>query len=466
MNKLAYLVISVALFGGFLIQQAQVLPKASKYAADIVFVAVLIPVLGRMAYQKSIALHPKYFILFLVLVAHVLAGILANHMQPGTVVAGGRQYFKFVSIFLIPTVYAFTDQEIQGQLKFLLVVALAQLPIASFQMFVLGEVGDGVTGTLAVSSILSMYLVGSVCILMAMYLKRLVSLRTLLLLTPCLLFPATLNETKGSMVLLPLGLLGVVLFSQEVRRNKGQLAGVLAAGVMAFAGLVVMYDYMYASSAEGGKGSIYRSSGIVEFFLSPDQGFGEYLYRDVENELDERSMLDTEHGVVGEKLIMNEEGNYYGLRRLDTVTLPFTVLSDTPMKLMLGLGIGNTSQFAGKILSGKYGYLEDVALAKWTLLGQLVWDIGVVGLVICIVMMIVVIGDSVRLSKEEGVIGAIGLGWVGVMLMFIASLPYKNLLLLNSTGFLMAYFSGYVAASRMRIDRKRAGVQVDRMVSD
>jgi hypothetical protein len=107
-----------------------------------------------------------------------------------------------------------------------------------------------------------------------------------------------------------------------------------------------------------------------------------------------------------------------------------------------------------------------VALAKWTLLGQLVWDIGVVGLVICIVMMIVVIGDSVRLSKEEGVIGAIGLGWVGVMLMFIASLPYKNLLLLNSTGFLMAYFSGYVAASRMRIDRKRAGVQVDRMVSD
>src|SRR6202000_1755303 len=71
--------------------------------------------------------------------------------------------------------------------------------------------GDDVRGTVMDSGILSMYLISAVLIMVGLLLKRRISKGWFTALFFLLLLPTTINETKVTVIFLPLGLLTTIV---------------------------------------------------------------------------------------------------------------------------------------------------------------------------------------------------------------------------------------------------------------
>ena len=59
--------------------------------------------------------------------------------------------------------------------------------------------------------------------------------------------------------------------------------------------------------------------------------------------------------------------------------------------------------------------------------------------------------DSLAVARQDpGIIGALALGWTGVTAVIVIAFPYKTIITFSAMSYLYWYFSGIVAASRMR----------------
>ena len=96
--------------------------------------------------------RPQYWIVFGALVITIICGILVNSVDSGPVFAGIRTYLRAIPWFLVPAVYAFSNEQVAAQLRTLLVVALLQVPFAIQQRMTSIEqgkaTGDFTSGTL------------------------------------------------------------------------------------------------------------------------------------------------------------------------------------------------------------------------------------------------------------------------------------------------------------------------------
>ena len=129
-------------------------------------------------------------------------------------IAGIRTFLRAIPWFFIGAVVAFTENDIRNQLRLLLAIALIQLPLAIEQRLhgfggELGYVsytGDATAGTFIISSVLSLFLICCLCMLVAFYLRKRIKTQQFALLFAALLTPTLINETKGTLVFLPLAL--------------------------------------------------------------------------------------------------------------------------------------------------------------------------------------------------------------------------------------------------------------------
>src|SRR5207253_26736 len=112
---------------------------------------------------------------------------------------GMRTYLRAMPLFLLPAVYTFTEAQIRKQLWFLLVFTLVQLPIAVRQrMWTMakgGFTGDYTSGTLMISSFLSIFLICVACVLTGLYIRKRLPLRRYIPLVCLTIAPSTINET-------------------------------------------------------------------------------------------------------------------------------------------------------------------------------------------------------------------------------------------------------------------------------
>jgi len=132
---------------------------------------------------------------------------------------GLRLYARVMPFFLVPLVFRFSERQLRTQLGTLLIIALAQVPLAIEQRVQTTRAsagfnisGDYTYGTMMVSSIMSIFLICVICVVTAYFLKGRLSKWQFLLLVLLLFLPTTINETKGTLLLLPLGLGTVFLF--------------------------------------------------------------------------------------------------------------------------------------------------------------------------------------------------------------------------------------------------------------
>ena len=160
-------------------------------------------------------------------------------------ITGIRNYFKYLPFFLLPFAYHFTAQShLKWQLKWLVPLIAVQVPLAVFQRLVLyPKQYDLVSGTVGISSLLTILMVCTIALLVSLYVKKELSLKAMLMACAYLSIPTMLNETKSSLVFLPLAFLLPFFLSSGNEKKLGQLLAIGATVVGVMAAFIVVYDY-------------------------------------------------------------------------------------------------------------------------------------------------------------------------------------------------------------------------------
>lgn len=426
MNALVILLLVSVFSTQYLAQQLRVLPTYWILIPELLSAVALLVVLARViAGRGGVALDWRY-IVFLALFSFVLVfGFLAQSVPAGAIVAGLRNYVKFVPFFLLPLAYRFTSRQLKAQLAVLLTILVIQSPLAVYQRFVQFanrmHTGDPIRGMATSSSALSMLMLCGITLLVALYLHRRIRLPLLLLGVAVLFLPTTLNETKGTVVLLPIALLAPALFMPARARPMRRLVPVAAIGSIALFSFVVVYDYLVQYRETGQQIGTFFSEGHVESYLYSGAAEGEDRY-------------------VG---------------RFDSVLIAAKMLSDDPLKLAFGLGAGNVSVSFLPGFEGRYAsYFEPYGVSV-TQVSNFAWEIGFVGLAAYLLLYWFVFKDARLLAKTGGSFAICGQVWATVMIIMTAALMYKSVMGMNEIAYPFWFYSGVVAREAFAERRAR-----------
>jgi hypothetical protein len=397
------------------------LPGPAPYLLELISVVALLYVVVAGVRTRFRHIRAGYWLLFGSLAVVMLGGIMNSAVEVGPLFAGIRTYLRAFPLFLLPAVYVFDDKKIRTQLWLLLGLSLIQLPLALYQRFsrftVTYQSGDLTVGTLGNSAILSIFLICVSCVLIGLFLRKKLRLWVFLLLFLLVLIPTTINETKGTLFLMPLGLM-TVFFVAAPRGARIRYATLAIALLTVFAAIFVpAYDY----------------------FVKPRWGYGivEFMTMDgrVEGYLEKNSVAIGTTRPVG---------------RVDALIVPLREIAKDPAHLAFGLGIGNASKSSmGLQFTGHYFRLFEPFLISSTT--RFLLEIGVLGFVLTLVFFLMVFNDARAVAaKDKGLLGALALGWTGVVATMVLGIFYKDPVAFGSLTYLYWYFSGVIAARRVR----------------
>lgn len=391
-------------------------------------IASLLLVAGLVRY-KQIRLPARYVTWFFVTGLHLFLGIVLNNADSGGVVAGLRIYLKYLPFFLLPLVFPFHETQLRTLLRALLVIALAQLPVALAQRFVFYPhlaTGDVVRGTLETSSFLSMFLVAAITVVTAAYLKGRLRGTTLALLCVLLLVPTLINETKGTVVLLTIVFMTLFLLHKpEAGRGRAGKYAILAGFVLIGTGFGLIYDRMTQAGYQD-------QSNIMEFYSKPEV-FIRYV------------------APRASGMIVHDDAP---IGRIDQLLMPIMELRDDWTVLMFGLGMGSVTHSPVDILRGRYSdYLIQERVGHS--LSYLIWETGIGGVTASYVLLLMLLVDARRVARRRDLAGVLGLAWVPMMLVVGVSLLYKDIIPINGLMYPLWLLSGFVVAHAARVPTSR-----------
>jgi len=413
------LLVIVTTFG--YLKKVGYLPAAALLLVEVSSMIALACVVGLGVQSGFRYVRPAYWIVLGAVLVCIVCGIFANSVAPGPIVMGLRDYFRPMPFFLLPAVLRFSEREVTNQLKCLAVIAVVQLPIAVDQRLenlgIGGSTGDTTQGTLLNSAILSIFLISALSVLLGLFMRGYVKARAALFLSLVLVIPTTLNETKATLFLLPLAVLVTLLVGAKPgARLKGAVVAVTCVALF-LAVFVPVYDSLIESRRYGTK--------LGDFFSS-ERRTSEYLYSGA------------------------EIGDASNVRRVDAIVVPLRFLSEDPVRLVLGVGVGNASrsQFGDQFV-GEYS--ASLGPFLFTAFSVVSTELGLLGLFLALLLHWMVFGDArIVASRGSGVVSALAMGWCGVVALVTAAYFYKGLIVYESISVLFWYFSGLVVSERMR----------------
>lgn len=398
------------------------LPGFSALLPEVFGAIILIYVVIAGVRTRFRDVRAAYWMLFGLLLFTALCGVVVNSERPGPIVAGLRTYLRSIPLFFLPAVYIFSQRQIRTQMRLLLGICLLQVPISILQRTATiargGMTGDETSGTLLISSILSIFLICALSLLTAFYRRKQISGTTYGVLFLLLVFPTCINETKGTLLLLPVALVVTFLtVSKPGARIKNFLVAISLLSVFA-AIFVPVYDYLiqtrkYPTTISG----YFTEEGRLQRYVS------------------KKAQLGTDDKVG----------------RLDAIVVPVQELAKDPVKLAFGLGVGNVSdstlgeQFVGH-------YFELFKPFVQTLFAKVFLEMGLLGMLLVMCLYWCIYKDSKSVAASDpGIYGSLAAGWTGVVAVIALSTFYKELASFQSLSFLFWYLSGLIAAQRMRL---------------
>ena len=413
-----YLIESRGLFSHYAILIPELL-------SGIAMLVVLVRIMG----GARMALDWRYGIFLLALLFTIVFGYLVQDVPDGAMLAGARSYLKFLPFFLLPAVHRFTPRQLQVQLLLVFAIALAETPLALYQRFVeFGDAlhtGDPVKGTLTSSSALSMFMVTTIAGVIVFFLRGRLKLAALIALATWLFIPTTINETKATILLLPVALIVPALLMPRGGRVLRRFIPVLGVGIVAVAAFVISYNILIQNREYAGP--------LGEFFTSDDVRY--YLYTGAAN---------TDQPYVG---------------RFDSIEIALEHTRQDPLKLAFGYGAGNVSESFMPEFAGRYAHYFVRLGVGQTQITTFLWEIGVVGLLVHLFLFYLVTRDAITLARSRDAAAHFGQLWTVAMLIATFGLVYKAVFSMNDFGYLFWYFSG-VVASRAVFAREEARSRV------
>jgi hypothetical protein len=414
------------LANGDYLKNGRFLPSSANYLVELLGAVALAFVIVAGARGRFRYVRGSYWLAFGAMGLLIVCGLLANNVNSGTIVSGLRLYLRAIPWFLVPAVFAFSGPQLRTQLRVLLALSLIQLPLAILQRIqttnrrfgFVAVTGDWTTGTLGDPGVLCIFLVAGACILVAFYERHRLPLWQLLPLFLAVLVPTMINETKAMVILLPVALLTTVLCASEPQRRGRKLAGGVA--------LLVVFGAIFVPVYNGLNKDRQYSYQLGDYFLKPE--------------------LVTNYLATGSDVGSTKEAG-----RFDALSVPLRHLAKDPVSLAFGYGIGNASdsslgpRFAGKYASSYRGFLQ-------TAFSRFVLEVGVLGCALLFYIYWLIFQDCRAVARGNNSLnGAFAAGWAGVAVLMLVATFYASIEVFPSLGFLFWYFSGLVAAQRMRM---------------
>jgi hypothetical protein len=400
-------------------------PGIVKYLPEALSGLVAVSVVLAGPRQRFRLIAPRYWILFVLAAAELVCSDLVNDMAPGPLMQGVRFYVRAIPMFFLPAVFEVSETQIRTGLRLLLGISLLQIPLSVYQRYTVyshfRNSGDEVFGTLMISSIESIFLIGGICIAAALMLRGRMSRLMFFALFVLFVIPTTINETKGTFFLLPIGLLVTLIAgSAPHKRIRVVLSAITLIAVFA-AVFLPIYDFFARAN------NPYPYT-FEDFITHP---------QDIDKYLDKKSDVGS-RGEVG---------------RVDSVTEPLRTFSSDPVHLMFGVGAGNASLSSlGNDYTGAYYGLYGRYTTTSSGAAFLI-EIGVLGLVLALLLDWLVIRDCLFVARHDNsIIGAVAVGLLGTTVVLVVATFYKELHVFESLSYLFWYYAGVIAAQRMRLE--------------
>ena len=418
----------------FVMQEFPALPPRFMYVADLVIALVAAVTIARLVATQRIAAIPlKYLLVFSGFCYVVVSAIILNDVSPAVTFAGIRNYFLYVPLFLLPFAYDYSAKDAKKQFVVVLGLALLQVPIAFRQRFFeySDPSGDVVTGTLGfgASGILSVFLVSTTIMLVALSLGKELKFGRSLVLGLLLLLPTTINETKVTPILFGIAGCGL-LYVKRRQINRMQIVGIATFAVFAGTIFVGAYDQLYPT--KGGK------SGYIDIVTSNPANVG---FTGAQVDASAFRFARKRDQVVGLAPRLFEGESWVG--RFDSLKMPFQAFfPDEMIHLLFGVGVGNVTSNFGD--GGAYRFVGNLGGTKTTVT-QLLWECGVLGTSFFLLFVGFVLRDSLALSTDQEW-SEVATGWVGVSLIVLLVCFYLSLFMAPALLALFAFFSGLVVA--------------------
>jgi len=430
MLRLLYLLLVSVFLLDYLALKLHVISKYVAWLPELITIAITVVVMLRVG-RTGFAARKLYAILVPVLLVSIFIGVVLNTVPAGTLIAGIRTYLKFLPVLVLPLVYRFDEKDLRRLAMLVLLLGLIQAPLAVYQrLFQFKGIitGDVVTGTASSSGLLSIILFCMIAMVVSFYVRERIRFHVTLVLCFLLLAPATINGTKGSVILLPIAVMMPILLASKWGSWRKLIPVAVIMAIMAVI-LLQIADSVYDRKN--------LDAGVLDFFTREGR-LESYLYRGVD--------ADDRIEQIG---------------RIDSYFLAFMVLSKDPWNLTFGLGISNVSGSAISSLNGEYYAQYERYGPRVTAFTQFLWETGVVGVTLYIMLLLAVLKDSLLLRRSEGFIGAFAHGWAVVTFLMIISLLYKNVMNENIIIYCYWLFSGIVIAEsyRFRMSQKQVSEQ-------
>jgi hypothetical protein len=372
---------------------------------------------------------PKYWLAFGAMVVVIVGALVNNPTGAGQVLSGVRFHLRAAPLFFLAAVLPMSDNNVKRQLKCLLALALVQVPVSIYQRWIIEQAGrfsgDDVRGTLMDSGILSLFLICTVLILTGLLLRKRIRPRWYAVLFLVLLIPTTINETKVTVIFLPLGLMATLLLAGEPGKRLKYLGVAVIALLVAGALFVPIYNYTQLHNP-------YKNERDITAFFTDPKRLERYMNTGV--------------GGLGTKK---------DVRRGDAIMVPLQYLAKDPVKLMFGLGIGAVSPSQlGKNFEGTYYLLfEKFVIISFT---TFLLEFGLLGVTVIGVLFWMVFSDTLTvLRRDDSLVGALAAGWSGVVVIFAIDVFYTTFHNFTSVTYLYWYFSGLICARCVALAHER-----------
>jgi hypothetical protein len=401
------------------------LPPVLRFLPEAMSAILLVYVLFAGTRDRFRLVAPKYWFVFGALAVVAICGIINGGSGAGPLLSGGRFYLRALPMFFLPAVLVPTEVQLKRQLKWLLVLALVQVPVALYQRWIIASAGrfsgDDVVGTVMDSGILSLFLICAVLVLTGFLLRRRIRPLWYWLLFFALLIPTTINETKVTVILLPIGLLATLFMGAEPGKRLKYVSMACAGLILAGAMFVPVYNYFEEHNP-------YKNERDITSFFTDSKKFGRYLSSDV--------------GGLGTKK---------DVRRGDALLVPLQYLAQDPVRLMFGLGMGAVSPSnLGPSFEGPYFLLFKPFLI--ISFSSFILEFGVLGVLLIGLLLWMVFADTLKVARNDAAFtGAVAAGWSGVVVIFGIAFFYTIVHQFTPVTYLYGYFSGLLSARCMAL---------------
>lgn len=417
------------------------LPGVLKFVPEMLACIVTVMVLFEGIRKGFALVATKYWLVFGFATFIIVCGILTNSVGTGPILAGMRYYLRAIPLFVLPAVANFSEDQLRRQLKLLTGIGLLQIPFACYQRYVIWYQGrfsgDDVVGTVMGSGVLSVMMIGMVLVLTGFFVHKRISRGRYVLLFLLLLLPTMINETKATVILLPIGLLTAAVIGAPPKKRL-RVFGMGASLLVVFGAILIpVYDFVNQ------KDPYKNEQHLMDFFTS-------------QKEMDRYMEAKKPAGV----------GTQTEVRRGDAIRVPLEYLAQDPVRLAFGLGIGNASHSSiGENFTGQYFDLFQRFII--TSFSVFLLEIGLLGTTLVFLLYWLVYRDAVYVArKDPSLIGSIAVGWTGIVAVMMLSTFYITTHAFSSLSDLYWYLSGVVAARRVQLQlagaSSRAAVSLGR----